>query len=216
MDPLHFCIAVAPLSVYLLMIGVLNVSGRPFVTTGARDAAALGIGLVGFVAAGPMILFFPESAASHFGNLVWLMLLGFYGLLVSMIVLMMRPRIVIYNVTTEQLRPILTNVAMKLDPKSRWAGDSLIIPEKKVHLHLEPTNWLKNVQLTSGGNQQSYDGWRMLESELKTRLRDYSSGTNLIAFPLLVAALGLATMTAVWMLWDQEAVAQALEELRRY
>lgn len=216
MDPLHFCIAVAPLSVYLLMIGILNVSGRPFITTGARDAAALGIGLVGFVAAGPMILFFPESAASHFGNLVWLMLLGFYGLIVSMIVLMMRPRIVIYNVTTEQLRPILTSVAMQLDPKSRWAGDSLIIPEKKVHLHLEPTNWLKNVQLTSGGNQQSYDGWRMLETELKTRLKDYSSGTNLVAFPLLIAALGLAVMTAVWMLWDQDSVAQAFDQLRRY
>jgi hypothetical protein len=216
MDPLHFCIAIAPLAVYLLMIGYLNFGGRPFVTTGARDSAALGIGLVGLVCAGPMILFFPESAASHFGNWVWLMLLAFYGLFVSMFVLMMRPRIVIYNITAEQLRPILTSIAMEFDPKSRWAGNSLLIPNRNVHMHIEPTNWLKNVQLTSGGNHQSFDGWRSLEAELSKRLKDYASGPNLIAFPLLIASLGLAIATATWMLLDQSAVAAAWDELRRY
>ena len=58
MDSLHFCIAVIPLAVYLLMMGLLNLRRRPFVTTGARDAATLGIGVVGFVIAGPMELFF--------------------------------------------------------------------------------------------------------------------------------------------------------------
>jgi len=216
MDPLHFCIAIVPLAVYLLMIGYLNFGGRPFVTTGTRDAAALGIGLAGLVAAGPMILFFPESAASHFGNWVWVMLLCFYGLFVSMFVLMMRPRIVIYNITSEQLRPFLTSIAIELDPKSRWAGNSLLIPNRNVHLHMEPTNWLKNVQLTSGGNQQSFDGWRALESELSKRLKDYASGPNLIAFPLLITALGLAIATASWMLLDMQGVAAAWEELRRY
>ena len=43
MDPLHFCIAIAPLAVYLLLLGVMNLRGRPFVTTGARDAAALAL-----------------------------------------------------------------------------------------------------------------------------------------------------------------------------
>ena len=158
----------------------------------------------------------PESAASHFGNWVWVMLLCFYGLFVSMFVLMMRPRIVIYNITAEQLRPFLTSIAIELDPKSRWAGNSLLIPNRNVHLHMEPTNWLKNVQLTSGGNQQSFDGWRALESELSKRLKDYSSGPNLIAFPLLIAALGLAIATATWMLFDMQGVAAAWEELRRY
>ena len=83
MDPLHFCIAVGPFAVYLLLLGVMNLRGRPLVTTGARDAAALGIGLVGFVIAGPMQLFFPEGAASRFGGWVWLMLIVFYGLCVS-------------------------------------------------------------------------------------------------------------------------------------
>ena len=216
MDPLHFCIAVVPLAVYLLMIGYLNFGGKPFVTTGARDAAALGIGLVGLIVSGPMLLFFPESAASHFGNWVWPMLLAFYFLFVSMFVLLMKPRIVIYNITSEQLRPILTSVAMDLDPKSRWAGDSLLIPARKVHLHMEPANWLKNVQLTSGGNHQSFEGWRQLEAGLTAKLTDYSTGPNLIAFPILVMSLALAITTATWMLFDIPGVNAAWEQLRRY
>ena len=67
MDPLHFCVAVAPLSVYLLMVGLINLSGWPFVTTGTRDTAALGIGIIGLVIAGPMELFFPGRS----GQPIW-------------------------------------------------------------------------------------------------------------------------------------------------
>jgi len=216
MDPLHYCIAVTPLAVYLAYIGWLNLSGRPFITTGARDMAALGIGMVGFVVSGPMMLFFPESAASHFGGWVWLMLIVFYGLLVSLLVLMMRPRLVIYNMSGETLRPILTSVARKLDSSSRWAGDSLLIAEKKVHLHLEPLSWLKVVQLTSGGNRQSFDGWRELETALKEELKDQKSTTSLICFPLLVAAGALAITAAAWMILDTDGVAIAWDQLQRY
>ena len=215
MDPLHFCIAVVPLAVYLLLLGVMNLRGRPLVTTGARDAAALGIGLVGFVIAGPMELFFPEGAASRFGGWVWLMLIVFYGLCVSLVVLLMRPRIVVYNISLEQLRPILTSVAMKLDKRSRWNGDSLIMPDRRVHLHVEPVEALRNIQLTSGGNQQSFEGWQALEQELSAALKDVSVGPNLISIPFLVASAMLAIGAAAWMLNDQAAVAKALEALWR-
>lgn len=215
MDPLHFCIAVGPLAVYLLLLGVMNLRGRPLVTTGARDAAALGIGLVGFVIAGPMELFFPEGAASRFGGWVWVMLIVFYGLCVSLVVLLMRSRIVIYNISLEQLRPILTSVAMKLDKRSRWSGDSLLMPERKVHLHVEPVEALRNIQLTSGGNQQSFEGWQALEKELSIALKRISVGPNLIGIPFLVASAVLAVSAASWMLNDQAAVAKALEALWR-
>ena len=215
MDPLHFCIAVGTLAVYLLLLGVMNLRGRPLVTTGARDAAALGIGLVGFVIAGPMELFFPEGAASRFGGWVWLMLIIFYGLCVSLAVLLMRSRIVVYNITLEQLRPILTSVAMKLDKRSRWNGDSLIMPERRVHLHVEPTEAMRNIQLTAGGNQQSFEGWQVLEKELSEALKRISVGPNLIGVPFLVASAVLAIASATWMLSDQAAVAQALETLWR-
>jgi len=215
MDPLHFCIAVGPLAVYLLLLGVMNLRGRPLVTTGARDAAALGIGLGGFVIAGPMELFFPEGAASRFGGWVWVMLIVFYGLCVSLAVLLMRSRIVVYNISLEQLRPILTSVAMKLDKRSRWNGDSLIMPERRVHLHVETVEALRNIQLTAGGNQQSFEGWQALEKELAVALKQISVGPNLIGIPFLVASGMLAVAAGAWMLGDQAAVAKALEALWR-
>lgn len=215
MDPLHFCIVITPLAVYLLLLGLINLRGRPFVTTGARDTAALAIGLVGFVVAGPMQLFFPEGAASRFGAWVWLMLIVFYGLCISLSVLLMRSRIVIYNVSMERLRPILTSVAMKLDKRSRWTGDSLQLPEAKVHMHVEPVDWLKNVQLTAVGNHQSFEGWRVLEFELNKALRKTSVGPNMIGFPLLILSGAIALGAAIWMLNDQQAVAKAFEELWR-
>ena len=68
MDPLHFSVAAIPLAVYLLLIGILNLRKKPFVTTGARDSAALAIGIAGLMIIGPMKLFFPEGAGSRFGT----------------------------------------------------------------------------------------------------------------------------------------------------
>lgn len=215
MDPLHFCIAVVPLAVYLLMMGILNLRRRPFMTTGARDIAALGVGVVGFMIAGPMELFFPESAASQFGAWVWLMLLVFYGLCVSLLVLLMRSRIVIYNVSMDKLRPALTLVAMEMDRKSRWVGDSLIIPAAGVHLHAEPVRWLRNVQLTAVGHNQSHEGWMQLETELGKALEKIPVGSSLVGVPLISISISLAIGTAAWMLNDQESVAAAFENMWR-
>jgi len=216
MYPLHFCIAVIPLAVYLLLLGILNLRSRPFVTTGARDTGAVAIAIVGLMLIGPMKLFFPEGAASRFGIFVWLMLIVFYGLCVSLSVLLMRSRIVIYNISAEHLRPILTGVAMRLDKRSRWTGDSLWLPELKVHLHLEPSPWMKNIQLTAGGNQQSFESWLLLEKELNAALRKIPVQPNMIGIPMLATSLALAIGAAQWMLADKLAVAQAFQELMKY
>ncbi len=215
MDPLHFCIAVAPLSVYLVMIGCLNLMNRPFVTTGARDAAALGIAISGLIIAGPMELFFPEAAASQYGSFVWILLISFYGLCVSLVVLLMRSRIVIYNITTEQLRPVLNQVAMKMDRKSRWTGDSLLIPDLNVHLHVEAVDWLRNVQLMSAGNNQSFEGWRQLELELRSALSSIRVRQGVMGFGMLLLAGILAIGSAVWLISDPQAVAQSLNQILR-
>ena len=215
MDPLHFCIAVAPLSVYLLMLGFLNLMGRPFVTTGARDAAALGIGISGMMIAGPMELFFPEAAASQYGSFVWILMISFYGLCVSLVVLLMRSRIVVYNINSEQLRPLLNQVAIGLDKKSRWTGDSLLIPDLNVHLHLEAVDWLRNVQLTSGGLNQSFEGWRKLENELRNGLATIRVGPNILGIGMLLASAALAVGSTAWMIAAPQSVAQSLDEILR-
>ena len=215
MDSLHFCIAVVPLAVYLLMMGLLNLRRRPFVTTGARDAATLGIGVVGFVIAGPMELFFPEGAASQFGAWVWLSLIIFYGLCVSLVVLLMKPRLVVYNVSLEELRPILSKIAMELDPKSRWIGDALVIPRLKIHMHVEAVEWLRNVQMLAGGNQQSMEGWLRLERELKQHMNKVAVGPNVMGIPFVIAAALLAITVTGFLVWDRDAVQVAWDNFFR-
>src|SRR5688572_14542424 len=99
LDPLHATIALAPAAVYLLLIGMLNLSSRPFVTTGLRDSAALGVALMGFVIVGPMELFLPERLLARLPMpwLVWPILIAFYLLCLTLLVLLQRPRLVVYN-----------------------------------------------------------------------------------------------------------------------
>ena len=97
MDPLHLCIALGPVIAYLMLLGLINSRRRPFLTTGARDLSALGIGVSGLVIAGPMELFLPELATNQFGAYVWVMMLALYGLCWTLIVLLGRPRLVVYN-----------------------------------------------------------------------------------------------------------------------
>ena len=215
MDPLHFCIAVAPLAVYFALLGTINMSGRPFITTGSRDAAALGIGLSGLMVAGPMELFFPNNAAQWAGLFVWPLMLAFYGLCVSLFVLMMRPRLVIYNVSYDKLRPILGDLANQIDSKSRWTGDNLLIPSINVHLHVESMPLMMNVQLVSSGARQSYEGWRKLEQKLKGSVSEVRSRPNALGLGLLIMAGVIAVGTTFWLVSEQQAVAEAIRELLR-
>lgn len=213
MDPLRFTIVVLPFAVYLLMLAMLNLRQRPFITTGSRDTAALGIGLVGLMIIGPMALFFPEAAAIRFGAFVWIVLLVFYGLCVSLIVLLMRPRIVVYNVTLEQLRPLITEIANRLDSKSRWTADSMIIPNRQVHFHLESTDWMNNVQIIATGNRQSYDGWRELEVNLKQATATVRVQPNVMGLAFVTLAFVMVGVALGWMYWDQPGVQIALDEI---
>src|SRR5690606_33964116 len=80
MDSLHFFVAIGPLAAYAALLGVVHVSRRPFVTSGAREAATLGIALTGVAVAGPLELFLPDSANRWFPGGIWIVLLLLYSL----------------------------------------------------------------------------------------------------------------------------------------
>jgi hypothetical protein len=214
-DPLHVCIALGPLAMYLLVLGIINLSHRPLLTTGGRDAAALAIGVSGLVVAGPMELFLVEGAVVFWGGWVWAMMLAAYALVVLLLILGMRPRLVVYNITQEQLRPLLADVAARLDPEVRWAGESVALPQLGVQLHVESYPVLKNVQLVAAGSQQNYDGWRRLEIELAAALRRFRTAPNPAGACWIVLAL-VACGGITWYLADDPAaVTQALNEMLR-
>ena len=150
-DPLHLSIALGPLAVYLLLIGLINISRRPLLTTGTRDVTALAIAVGGFIIIGPMELFLPERAAAQFGGFVWLMLLAIYALFILLVVLILRPRLVIYNISLNELQPVLQCVATKIDCQAAWFGETLVLPSLGIQFYLDPNRALRNVQLISSG-----------------------------------------------------------------
>lgn len=215
MDPLRLCIALSPLAAYVLLLGLINLSSRPLVTSGGRDLAALALGISGLMLVGPLELFFPEVAVERFGGYVWLLLMGLYVLLVVLLTLLMRPRLVLYNVTAEQLRSTLASVVAELDPDARWAGESLVLPRLGVQLYLEPFLAMRNVQLVSSGPHQSYAGWRRLEQSLVKAFKGTVSPPNPYGFSLVFFGLLMVALVTFAVVSETDAVAQALDEMLR-
>ena len=215
MDPLHVGIALGPLATYLLVVGTINLSSRPIVASGVRDAAALALGIIGLVAAGPMELFLVEEAVVLYGGWVWGIMLVAYALFVSLIVLMLRPRLVIYNISLDQLRPVVADVVARLDRDARWAGESLVMPQLGVQLHMEYAHVMNNVQLVSAGPQQNLHGWRQLEIELRTALRRTRTAPNAHGGILLGCGVMLAAAITYLLAHDPAGVMQSLNEMLR-
>ena len=183
MEPFHQCLALGPVAIYLLLLGAINLARRPLVVSGGRDAAALGLAVSGLVFVGPMALLFPEGVAAHFGpagtKYLWLMFIGLLAICLIMVLLVLRPRLIIYNISIDQFRPILAEVVERMDPDARWAGDCLFLPGLGVQLHLESFGWMRNVSLVSSGPKQDYQGWSRLGLELATALRSIEVPWNL-------------------------------------
>jgi hypothetical protein len=214
-DPLRLAIALVPLAAYCVLLALVNARRRPFVTTGGCDLAALGAALSGLILVGPIELFRPEAASEQFGRYVWLFLLAFYWLSLSLAVLVARPRLVVYNIRGEELRPVLAEVARKLDPHARWAGDSLALPNLGVMLHMECFEIMRHCSLVSSGGKQSMSGWERLSAELRTQLAGLQVAPNprALALGFTLAAFGLLAASITHMLAFPQQVAQAMKEM---
>jgi len=215
MDPFRLCMALGPAAVYLLLLGAINLSRRPFLVSGARDAAALGLALSGFFFVGPFELFVPDTAVARFGPYVWLLLLAFYALCLVLVLLVLRPRLIIYNMSADQLRTILAHLVEQLDTEARWAGDSLALPSLGVQLHLENLAAMRNVSLISTGPHQDYSGWRRLELALAAALSRVEVPRNPRGASLFTAGIVIVAALVVSIARDPQAVAQQLIDLLR-
>jgi len=214
-DSFQACLAFGPLAAYLLAVAAVNLRRRPTVVSGMRDMAAMGLALVGLVMVGPMELGFPESAALHLlGSWVWVPLVALYGLCVVLVLLTMRPRLVVYNISAEELRRSLAEVVTELDAEARWAGDSLSLPRLGVQLHLDSAG-KRNVSLVASGPHQNYVGWQKLHRGLAGSLRKLRVARNARFLFLALAALGLIAILAWLVYQDPQATVEAMYEMFR-
>jgi hypothetical protein len=161
---------------------------------------------------GPIELFRPEAASAEFGGYVWLFLLGFYWLAV----LVARPRLVVYNISGAELRPVLAEAARNLDPQARWAGDSLSMPTLGVGLHMECFDFMRNAALVSNGGEQNLAGWKQLSAELRTKLSSLRVASNPRWLGFLLAAALLTAASIAHMTMHPQQVAQALQEMTSF
>jgi hypothetical protein len=212
-DPFRFAIAVIPLASYLLVLGAINARRRPLVVSGSSDTFALGTALVGLAFVGPIELFRPEAATTELGNYIWLALIVLYGLFVLLVTLLSRPRIVVYNVSQEELHPFLAETAARLDPDARWAGNHLSMPRLGVQLHLDGLELMRNVSLSSSGGRQDVDGWHKLTRALAESLTSVRVKPNprAIGFLLVAVVLFATSLTLLWR--NPVELAQAVREV---
>ena len=215
MQAFSFCVALGPLAAYLFLLGVINLSRRPRVVSGFRETAALGLALSGFVVVGPMQLFMPEPAAAYFGSYVWGLLIGFYALTLVLAILLSKPRLVIFNLKGPQLRPVLAELALRLDGQARWAGDSLAMPQLGVQLHIDEFPSLRNVSLVATGDEQSFGGWRELELALRAELRRCEVPLNPPGLTLVICGLIMLGAILQKTLENPQALARGLFNMLR-
>jgi hypothetical protein len=215
-DPLRLAIALVPLAAYCLLLAIVNARRKSFVTTGGCDLAVLGAALSGVMLVGPIELFRPEAASTDYGGYVWLFLVGFYWLGVWLAVLVARPRLVVYNISAEELRPVVAEAARQVDPQARWAGDNLALPTLGVSLHMESFDIMRHVSLKSSGGKQNLGGWRKLSAELRTQLTAIRVSPNPRSLGFTLAAIGLITGSILHMLNDPLQVAQAMQEMMSF
>lgn len=215
-DPLRLAIVLVPVAAYALMLALVNARRRPFLTSGGSDLAALGVAISGLVFVGPLELFRPEAATREFGNYIWLFMLSLYWLGLVLILLLARPRQVIYNTSSEELRPVLAETASRLDSEARWAGNHLTLPTLDVHLHLDSLDIMRNVSLVSTGSQQNIDGWRRLAGELRRSLAAVRTRRSPRVIALLAVSLALLVVSVSQMLNRPEETLQAMNEVFAY
>jgi hypothetical protein len=213
MDGVRICVALAPLALYLLLVAGLNLLRRPVLVTGTRDIAALGFGISGMLFVGPIELLHPQSAVNQLGPYIWVLSVGLYALALALWILFSRPRLTIYNMSIEQLRPLLATAIEGLDPQYRWAGTCLSLPNLNVQLHLESNSLMRNVSLVANGDRQNPAGWHQLERSLAQQLVPAPARPNVWGPGLSLAALSMVAIIAWYAPLNHHLVIAALRDM---
>ncbi len=213
MEPFAACLAFGPLAIYLVFVGLLNLARRPVVLGGARETLALGLALGGLVVVGPLQLFMPLEAAAQFGAYVWLLMASFYALSLLLAVILSRPRLVIYGITMEQLRPLLEETVRRLDGDAAFAGRAVNLPLVRIGFHVETFPPLANISLVATSYDQSASGWRRLEAALRERLQSTSVRLQPHGVWLVLAGMAILATLALWVSDDPQAIAQGFSRM---
>ncbi|QDT12849.1 hypothetical protein [Planctomycetes bacterium K23_9] len=198
-DPFSIMLALLPLIGYLLILGTVRMLGHALVTTGGRDIAALGVAVSGLFAIGPAELFFPNAAATVFGPLVWVALLIFYGLIVSLVALTSAPRLVAYGRSPEELYQPLLAAAQRIDPSAvAIDGHRVHLPAMGIHFRLDGFRDADHAQVLAFEPGIPLRIWSQLLAGFRDEVSKLPSPERRHGFMMLMAAGALICL----LLWQ--------------
>ena len=211
MSPLYFAIAVIPLGIYFMMLGAIRLRRHPLITTGWRDTLTLGVAASGFVAIGPMQLFFPSQAATRWHAWVWLALFILYLLGLMMILLSAKPRLIAYGMEENQFHRTLLEAARQVDPQAQWTGEVVSMPHSGLQLAREATGATRVQQVVHVGLLHNIQDWLKLENAFVVLASKTQCAPSLAGWPFLVVGLLLLVAAITPMLSDPAATLAQLK-----
>lgn len=189
--------ALLPPAVYLIAIGLLHLRRRPSAVAGGWDATAVALAVAAAVIVGPLDLLLPAAGAWRWG-----LGLACFALVAVTVQLAMRPRLIVYNVSLEQLRPIVAQVATALDPAARWAGETVALPGRDVQVHLDGRGGMRSVSLVTLGSRTSPEGWAEFSRRTRRAVRQLRVRPSPWSALFLVAGGALIAVAAAAPWWS--------------
>jgi len=183
--------ALVPPGLYLVAIAARHLRRRPTAVSGAADVAWLAAALAGLVLVGPMELLQPVGVRGVWRTVLPLLLVA---LAAALALLAGRPRLVVYNVSPEQLRPIVAQVAAALDTGARWAGETVALPARDIQVNIDARGGMRSVSLVAVGTTSSPESWADFTRRVRSAIRRVR--TRATAWAWVFAALGAAFLAA--------------------
>ena len=194
MNAFHFAFCALPLSGYFATLAYMHLSRRIRIVDGGRDFFALGLAVLGLAAIGPLELFLPEPAAAFFGIYTRGMMATLYVLFLSLVILNLPPRIVAYNATRKDLRPLLEQALREFNVDVHWAGDSFFVPRFHLQGCMHEFTWLRTVTVLPQGPRAKNHEWQRLRRLMAKYCQQAAPHKSKVG--LLFAALAILLSTS--------------------
>lgn len=186
--------ALVPLGLYLVLLGWLHLRRRPVSLAGPWDNLLLAGAVMGLVMAGPLALVQPAVGTSPWAASMLVLLVA---LVVAIGILAARPRVVVYNVSIDQLRPVVAEIAAGIDASARWAGETVALPARGLQLHLDGRGLARSVSIVAVGGRPPAESWAEFGRRLRRAVRRLRVGRS----PWGAAFAGLGWAVVACALW---------------
>ncbi|MDZ4850040.1 MAG: hypothetical protein SGI77_12210 [Pirellulaceae bacterium] len=216
MTSFSIILALGPIAVYSIVLGMLHARKHPKVVSGSRDLACLGLAMIGLYIVGPAQLFFPQAAFNVFGVSVWIVLVILYLFSLLFAILNTNPRLVVFGMDVDALTEHADRSLLQLDPGTRWLGLSFIAPNLGIQGIVESAGHGRISHITATKREQNVGGWIAFERALSTNLKSVefaSDTTDHRWFALGFALLGLIGYA---LFSHPTSIAQGLRDVLRY